>query len=375
MRRGHCQPTRVNHAGAGGGTPPTPGLERTWQFQVNVPIAAQASALATSRLTMRSMKNSYLGTGAWTDSEGNPTASTNNWTCIGSCNAVAFGLDGVDRWATDADLVWAAAGTNHSWIVLEQAGIPGAPNPFQLCYDLSNGNPNQGSLIISPGAGFTGGAINARPTATDELLVINNTVWGISLGNAAQVIHTMKSVDGKSTRFFIARNGFACGAHWFEEPLNTVAGWTNPSLGYSACSNSTTPGATTLTFSLMYSTPRAFGLGASGMAMSLTAEGFFTALLGDTQAYPNDLSGLYPLYPLGLNCVTAPNRGRHGTLADCYAPVDGQPDGCRYPDATQPPEGQWAQFGSIVVPWNRTPVNLGAAAAGSFPVYFPTLID
>ena len=117
-----------------------PALVRTWRFQVNNAMVPQGTITAMSQHTLFALKEALKGNGAWTDSAGAAAASAGNWVVNGSCDgsggAGSFGNnDAVDRWVAQGNLIWNNSGSNHSWIVLEQAGI--AAN-FQICIDLNN---------------------------------------------------------------------------------------------------------------------------------------------------------------------------------------------------------------------------------------------
>src|SRR5574338_1505169 len=99
-----------------------PTLIKTWQIVRNVSIPSLGSTLAHSRRIWKTIKDQMIGFGS------------NPWTVRGSSNSVAAGMDSVDRWAADANLVW--GGGTHSWIVLRQNQI--ATN-YEVCIDLNNG--------------------------------------------------------------------------------------------------------------------------------------------------------------------------------------------------------------------------------------------
>src|SRR5947209_5087453 len=88
---------------------PAPSL--TWQQSLNNVQLASGTALTDHRTILLGIKNALIGFG------------TNPCTVKGSCHSTVAGLDAVDRWSAIANLVWAAAASAHSWIVLEQGGI------------------------------------------------------------------------------------------------------------------------------------------------------------------------------------------------------------------------------------------------------------
>lgn len=200
-----------------------PAHYRTWQFQKNQAIAVQASLALTNGRGLRLIKNSLTGTGSWTDKDGYSTTATGNWTVVSCSNgAGSFGNnDNTDRWSIDTDVVWAAAGVNHSWIVLRQTGINGT---YYLCIDCNTISGSDSSRISYAWSKniFTGGTASARPTSSNEVIhadfpLASSRNWGGPNSNVASVYHVQKSNDGKGTRVIISRNGFATGLWFFEE--------------------------------------------------------------------------------------------------------------------------------------------------------------
>lgn len=97
-------------------------------------------------------------------------ATSGLWTCAGSSDSATAGMDATDRWTGTYDatkLINAAPGTDHSWMVLQHPTLG-----WQVCIDYT-GAQYQLSFVYSL-AGFTGGSITNRPTATDE---VQNASW------------------------------------------------------------------------------------------------------------------------------------------------------------------------------------------------------
>lgn len=329
-----------------------PTLAKTWQFSLRNAVTAQGTVLATGRRLMRSIKNALKGFG------------TNPWVVQYSCDSSTAGSAGdlVDRWTTDANLTWANPGSAHSWIVLRQTGI--ATN-FEICIALNSASsiPSSISLVVSPSAGFTGGTTTARPTATDEVVVISQTGWGASAATDSNyVFDVMQSTDGQCTRMMIHEGGISAVGIWmFEKPKNPTPGWTNPSvflafgsfgtgqIQYNNLSNSNT---TTTCLRA-----RVAGVNYS---LQMTGEGMNsgqTGLWGQTTAgqQPNDIDSSFTMMPIGITGTAVGVRGRHGTLFDVWWGSGGVNAADTYPnDATR----QFAQFGSgtttgsIIFPWD-----------------------
>lgn len=359
-----------------------PATIRTWQFQPSQVLAPQAATLATNQALGFAVKQSMKGAGVWTDSTGAVVASSGNWVVRGSSDGVGnFGNnDGIDRWVTAANLVWAAAASNHSWIVLEQAGIPGAVGNFQVCLDLSNASSVSATLAVSPSAGFAAGTATARPTAADETVVINNTSWGGVSGNTPHVLHAMKTADGKSTRVVAMRTSSNGTGAWsvlfymFELPILVVkdaAGadaWTNPSAAVALGSSTAAPVGGLDTVTNLSNTASTFSRTPAGtnFASTWSAEGTQQhVLLSDSYGSVNggqqnvgDISGEAPMFGIGLYSVVVGARGRNGVIADLRLGLENistsfnAATGRSSP--TVAPLRQWMQFGDFMHPWNRS---------------------
>jgi hypothetical protein len=80
---------------------PLPSLDKTWLYDPNVAYPAQGTAAADYKRMLRGIKNSLKA------------FASNAWTVVGSSNSSAAGLDAVDRWSADSDLVGNTAGNAH----------------------------------------------------------------------------------------------------------------------------------------------------------------------------------------------------------------------------------------------------------------------
>jgi hypothetical protein len=336
-----------------------PALAKTWQFVsngtscVNQPIASLGSIIADNRRLLRSIKNALTG------------FASNPWTVRYSCNTTTAGTagDGVDRWATDADLAWATTTSGaRSWIVLRQTGI--ATN-FEVCLDLVGAGTDStnglgGQLFVSASAGFTGGTTTARPTATDEsaqalsgsgVAVLR---WSQLTADLATRWSVMQSSDGACTRFWFYAAGVLRGFYMFDKPTNIVTGWTNPSYALAAAGTSTAATAGLANVAAYVGRFRALGING---AMAMGCETAGTVIFpsdANAGAVPNDIDGSWPMLPIGLSSSSVGVKGRHGTLADIWLGSNTIPDGDTYPLATT----DFVQVGSLILPWNGGPVNL-----------------
>lgn len=317
---------------------------KSWQFNVNNRIATVVGQTSFIPETLLLIKNIFKG---WANSP---------WTVVGSSNAVAFGMDGVDRWNATSDLVWGAG--NRSWIVLRQTGIT---SNFQVLWDLGTStNTDTMTAYFSPAAGFTGGALNARPTATDEVRLLVNEAW-ISFAASAggTVVHAWQSTDGANCRVMISAffdsgvHGFS-GAMFFEKPLSPAANWSNPCTAWMI---GTISGSNLIfTHWLNNGNFRARidnvvgATGAANTGLYATCEGLGAASMMDDLPFQANSRAL-PLFPIGLARPYAPLRGRFGALPDLwYAP------GCATWGTGYPADKsrRLMTLDQLVFPWNGT---------------------
>lgn len=359
-----------------------PTLYRTWQFQVNVAIAAQASVLLTNALAVRSIKNAMLGTGAWTDPSNGATASSGNWSVVSCCNgaggAGSFGNnDATDRWNANTDLIWAAPGSNHSWIVLKQTGITGGP--LYLYLDLSS---STGSWRIHPGIStvlYTNGTATACPSGSSISFSGSNASvypvaaaynWGGPAVNAASVLHVMKSADGKAFRAIMCRNGFATGLWIFDELENAPAAWTSPvvcSIG--GGDSSTAPASdTALVQNIFANAGNLLGVTCINGNPALTCmhhQYFGVSSLVTTPTVANDMAAAWPMYRMGV--YVRPNqaygdgtplincRGYAGQIRDLWWMQSQLAEGDMIPAAGT---RNFVVLGDTAHPWNTTAITL-----------------
>ncbi len=171
-------------------------LDKTWRKDV------MTSPLSLADLQTR---NSWL---VWAIKEmlllGNNgvKAGPNAWTVVGTCDSTQYAMDGTDYLVDHTNLV---SGTgNHSWFVLRNAAL-GAGSGLELCIAFYDDASYRDELTIaySWSAGFTGGAINARPTATDEYQATDRLAC-LSTNAASYLVTRLFSSDGEVTRFFVS---------------------------------------------------------------------------------------------------------------------------------------------------------------------------
>lgn len=314
-----------------------PTLSKTWQFNVNNQTTAQGSALADSRKTLRGIKDAMIG------------FATNPWTVRYSCDSVTAGTagDGVDRWSADTKLVWANAGTAHSWIVLRQTGI----GPTYELLISCEGTSATGSLltILTSISGFSGGSRTARPTATDELTVASSGQW-ISGSDVSNRWSVMQSTDGQCTRILVGFGGNFTTLIVLDKPNNPTTGWSTPNFSalYFIAGGLS---ITTANFISLTSPLARSRIGSVNGSVTLTIEGIGNNFATDITIgnIANEVDSSWDMWPLGIACLTSGARGRHGSLFDLWAISTARASGDMIPaDGSN----QFAVFGNFVLPWN-----------------------
>ena len=214
---------------------PAPTLQFDWRFQVSQSFAA-ATPAAMRQALLRGLKNSLLGVGSWTDSAGDAASVTSPWTMVRSSDSVSAANS--DLWDSDADLVWAAEASVHSWIVLVNANFFGAANPLYMLINCNPSGTQNATIMMSfSRAGYTGGTTSARPTATDEHIVrpvagsVTTAGWQGDDNATVSVsmrMHFMMTDDGRKFKIYFTRNSL-CIAKWELFDIDEdEAGWTEP---------------------------------------------------------------------------------------------------------------------------------------------------
>lgn len=312
-----------------------PTLSKTWQFNVNNVIGPQYDTKQCYDLMWITIKNALKGFG------------TNPWAVKGSCNSSAAGMDNVDRWSTVSDIVHATGA--HSWIVLAQTGLGGTMP--SICIDMVSATVGTGTIVVSPVAGFTGGTTTARPTATDEVVMVSNASMVAAVATPAtfqSVVHVMQDTTGQNTRVIVMSGGTNVLFWAFEKLGDTHANFTN---NYSfTIANGATDAATRT--NLYAATKTQFRFGSANYAAYWTDEAYNAIALGNgLNQVPNEISGGWSMGQIGMLSIAAGARGRHGRYPDMYWGSAFHSNGVCFPNDTS---RLWAVFGNVIVPWNGT---------------------
>lgn len=318
--------------------PSLPTKTKTWQYNVNQLIAPGAAILDTARLTMLAIVNSMLG------------FATEPWTVDYSCSSTVAGSagDGINRWASVSNLVWGS--TTRSWIVLKQSELAGA----ELCIDLSNATASSCTVAFSPGGLYTGGTTTARPTATDEVVLLSNTTWMPSTTNLGNVVHVQQSTDGKATRVLICQLGM-CGTFFMmQEVADYSTGWTHPVVGTWTANNAAAAVDRTTYAVLNDLAALSARDNGTNFALFMATKGFISAMVGEQlNAVANEIDGTWPLTDIDVESTTSLKRGQHGYLDDLWFGSSNHLTGTAYPTGGT---REFAQFGHLVTPWNGSTI-------------------
>jgi hypothetical protein len=312
-----------------------PSLAKTWQFSTNNVVAANASASVQTQTFLLAMKNLLKA------------FALLPWTVVGSSNGVAFSVnDAVDRWSVSTDVLV------NSWTILRQTG-PGFN--LDLLIQPTNLAGGTATVVVSSGAGFTGGGATTRPTATDEV-VLGSVAGAFNSSTAAvrQILNVEQSSDGACTRIWAYANNVVTTTLFIETLKNPISGLTKPwaSLRLGA---GTPPSYANITGSTVWQ-----GYHSGAIAWTLTSEGVVAAssnLIGQTAAgqVVNEIGGGYSMAPCGLLCTTAAKRGRHGELFDFWLGSVLIVDGDTGPGAAEPPLHQFVGLsGCLLLPFDQS---------------------
>lgn len=340
-----------------------PSLAKTWQFNVNQVAAADATLETQSDTLILLLKNLLKhSTAGFTNSSGGAITPTGGMVVKSSCNgAGAFGNgDDVDRWTTVADLVHAAAGNNHSWLVGRMTGVSSL---YEVLIDLSNINTTVATIIVSHtgfGAanGGTDGTATAAPTASSSVTLVSNAVWGppSTAGNATR-LHYLCSSDGAVRHLVLMRNSNVAGWWFFMKPDQAQPWWTTPWIGGVIGTSTVAPGSNTPSNSnwtshsdTQFSHTR-HSTTTIDVKMGCTG---FNALSGAdfTQANPD---GNNPMFGARALSNTTLFQGDHAFIPDLWLGRSGLSNGSGYPN---PGPSQFVQLGPIIIPWNQSVIQL-----------------
>lgn len=130
----------------------------------------------------------------------------NPWVVEYSCDSITAGVpgDGINRWLTPDNIVSAADGSAHSWIVLSQPAL--GPN-FQMMINWINASLFSCRLNFTFDQPFLGGTTTNSPTAVNQTITPYNSSSPFSFNGYGERMYFQQSVDGECFRVFFTKQG------------------------------------------------------------------------------------------------------------------------------------------------------------------------
>lgn len=254
----------------------------------------------------------------------------NAWTVVGSCDSTQFAMDGTD-YLTDYTKMVSSTG-NHSWVVLRNSNFGGGTG-LELCLDFFDDTSYQDeiSVVYSWSAGFTGGALNARPTATDEYVCIEKSNdWPGLSSFRKSVVTRLVSTDGECYRILVNADGVTRGGLFFEKAQNP-ASWIDENF-FLFVSGSVMDHGVLCSSNGYYHRVNGVQSRARGMRIgaksTYSASGYLASLNNGAGL---DYFGRYQLMPFLAVNMTSPYFGIIGSMADLYVAEADLPIGYTLP--------------------------------------------
>lgn len=299
------------------------------------------------------------------------------WSVKLSSNGTTPGTGAGDNWSTIADELWAldTGSPNFAWTVLQNTTID--LEILIICRTTSNDEGGHPTVYISRptlsgGSGFTGGAANARPTATDESFIVQSELWGWGTNDAsgkAWVFSTMVSTDGEVTRVAWFNANEIRGFWMFERLKNPVSGLSSPEIVCKMMAvdqSSGGAGGADATYAGLYDVDtRAFSPQYNGTSpvqqnpqatskppgIYMTSESFNGQPCGQQFVSANQVDGEYGFFPVGMGSLFPGFAGRNAEFFDLWWGIEGNATGDTYPVAGT---NLFIQINDLILPWNGT---------------------
>ena len=303
-----------------------PALSKTYSSRANVPFASTASALDRARSCVFNLIQHLLNTATGGTTSGTRDANS-VWTVKGSSDGVSnVSTAGVNHIAARTNLVWAGAGTNHSWIWLENATLG-----YQLVIDCINSTNSNISITACPIATpYTGGSLTNRPinTAAEISWSTNSTgespqgfISDSTTGGTNQT-HFVTSTDGQFT-FLTSRTGhgmFSINVSLLKT-VNNAAGDTRNVfwLGHSLASSRGCPAFNTVANAASGCSgrnPNGVAVMSSGGIDPVTPGS--TAYYGSGAGLTDAITGKYNIVPCSVWSAGTSQFAYRGTIPDWY---------------------------------------------------------
>lgn len=301
---------------------------------------------------------------------------TFGWLVRGSSDSVTAGMDGVNRitnylsWTRPGDL-----SGPFSWLCLEN----GAGAQVVFAINTDDGGFVNWAIKFAPGGGYTGGSINATPTAPTDYVPTDYTTAFMSApfnggspgigGIHRMVARVMVTTDVKKTRIACMFNGVLFCMMGWETVTNPVTGWAHPNIAiWDPGGNNPSSPSTPIATESQWRTPAKLFPALTGFATGVMP--LFTEIEGantfngssSVEVFPavNALSGAYQIPPAPPAIVnydsysTSGQSGRHATFSDLYVVPYGHALGSSWPPGST--DNSFNVFGNFIMPGDGNPV-------------------
>jgi hypothetical protein len=322
-----------------------PTLSKTWIFKSNHYLPTGTDINTCWANILFDIKQSLTTVSGWTDSTGSAAVNANPWTVTSSSNGGGGVASLGDNWGSAANV--ALANPQFPWVVLRQPAI----NPlFEIAFGGYTGTTvlYNNYVYVSHKLGFaqTGLVTTDYPATRGDRWSLLGLGPIDGVGNYHDLtLHYMMSTDGECTRVFGAYANTVALTWMFEKPKNPVTGWTNPALAMAIAGYPS--------FTNLYTAANLTSRGPNNEAMTLygSSEGYAAGALGQNLYMANQITGEWPLNPIGLVCNTPGCKGRVGELYDMWYASGRMSLGDSLPVTG---ERQFMVFPNVFVPWNRS---------------------
>lgn len=318
-----------------------PVKQKVWTFPaINVQAVNAGGDLTAVRATMLLALKNALKT-------------MSGVTVKGSSNKTTAGMDGIDRWATVADISTNGnAPQAASWIVLKFANMGGAELLIDL-HTLAAGGVGV-NMWISPGGLFTGAAVNAVPTATDSASALVSSIDDDINQTNSRYISCGITGDGSAFYFVVARNGVFTKFFAMQLAASVVGGTATFAPAVVGVTYTTRPAALSTMSGTNYLRARASG--STGGVQNLDLRLGYETFGNNGKPAPSALNAQQALQdnefligPLSLWSTTVNANGKLANLVDLWTGIDNGIDGATYPiDGDR----EFISVGPLVLPWD-----------------------
>lgn len=314
--------------------PAFPVFAKEWQAPVVTALPQPASSTLAHQAAAIAVKNAFLA----------PTAFP--WVLRGCADGGGGFSTSTDLLTDTSDIVAATSG-NHTWFWLSQ---PATGQQFVV--DFNQADRTSITFAVSFGAGFTGGSATARPTATDESVVVRTWFTGSTNGRFSLLLN--HSTDGTVTYCWIVSEGIICAILTLGLAIPGHGSWSPSLIGDMGGPGSISETSTFNNLSTFFGNSRVLAMAAAGsMLLRWTFAVSEAADLAARYAGRPSKSGNWQHWPIGLACITAPRIGRHGRLADLFRLPSDVPHGWifRNPDGGE--QALMTIGRCLAIPWQH----------------------